>query len=66
VAADDLTWIKARRSIGANACVELAVDGDWVALRNTRDPAVVLRFTPAEMRAFLDAAAHGEFDHLVD
>jgi hypothetical protein len=46
--------------------VELASDGAWIALRNTRNPDVVLRFTPAEIRAFLRAAADGEFDHLVE
>jgi hypothetical protein len=50
----------------ANACVELAADGEWIALRNIRDPGVVLRFIPAEMRAFLAGAADGEFDQLVD
>ena len=66
MAADELTWVKARRSMGTGACVELAIDGDRVALRNTRYPDVVLRFTRDEMRAFLDGAAHHEFDHLVE
>jgi hypothetical protein len=66
VAADGLVWVKARASVAANACVELASDGEWIALRNTRDPDVVLQFTPVEIRAFLRAAADGEFDHLVE
>jgi Domain of unknown function (DUF397) len=66
VAADELTWIKAPQSVAANACVELAVDGEFIALRNSRDPSVVLRFTPAEMCAFLAGAADGRFDHLVE
>jgi hypothetical protein len=64
--AGELRWTKALRSVGTNACVELAADDDRVALRNSRDPDVVLRFTRDEMRAFLDGAAHHEFDHLVD
>lgn len=63
---DDLTWIKARRSVGTNACVELAVAGDLVALRNSRNPRVVLLFTKAEIQAFLGGAVDGDFDHLVE
>jgi hypothetical protein len=66
VAGEELTWVKARRSVATNACVELASDGEWIALRNTRDPDVVLRFTRAEIRAFLRAAEDGEFDQLVE
>lgn len=64
--ADGLVWVKARRSVATNACVEVAAAGDLVALRNSRDPAVVLLFTRAELRAFLGGAVDGDFDHLVD
>ena len=64
--AGELRWIKARRSVAANACVELAVDGDLIALRDSKDPDVVLRLTRSEMSAFLDGAKQGEFDHLVE
>lgn len=60
-----LKWIKASRSVSANACIELALDGDAIALRNSRDPDVVLRYTHAELAAFLDGAKRGEFDHLL-
>lgn len=66
VAADELIWVKARRSLAANACVELAADGDRIALRSSRNPDVVLRFTRDEVRAFLDGAAHHEFDGLIE
>ena len=66
VAADELVWTKARRSIGSGACVELAADGCWIAVRNSRDPRTILRFTHAEISAFLDGAKDGEFDHLVE
>jgi Domain of unknown function (DUF397) len=65
VAADESTWIKAPQSVAANACVELAVDGEFILLRNSRDPGVVLRFTRAEIRAFLAGAAERTFDYLV-
>ena len=60
-----LQWIKASRSISASACFELALDGDEIALRNSRDPGVVLRYTRQELAAFLDGAKRGEFDHLL-
>jgi hypothetical protein len=66
VTADELTWIKARQSVAANACVELAADGELIALRNSRDAGVVLRFTRSEIRAFVAGAADGDFDHLVE
>ena len=52
--------------MGTGACVELATNGELVALRNSREPGVVLRFTHAEMSAFLDGVKQGEFDHLLE
>jgi len=60
-----LQWVKASRSISNGACVELALDGDSIAMRNSRDPNVVLRYTHDELAAFLDGAKRGEFDHLL-
>lgn len=60
-----LQWIKASRSYGGGACFELARDGELIALRNSRDPNVVLRYTFDELAAFLDGAKRGEFDHLL-
>jgi len=60
-----LHWIKARRSMANGACVEMARDGDLIALRNSRDPNVVLHYTRDELAAFLDGAKRGEFDHLL-
>ena len=48
------------------ACIELAPDGDLIALRNSRTPEIVHHYTPAELAAFLDGAKRGEFDHLID
>ncbi len=61
-----LQWIKASRSCGTGACFELALDGDLIALRNSRNPGVVLHYTSEELAAFLDGAKRGEFDHLLD
>ena len=58
-------WIKAQKSIGTGACVELAIDGELIALRNSRHPEVEIRYTRAELDAFLDGAKRGEFDHLL-
>ena len=61
----DLDWIKAQRSYGSGACVELARDGDLVALRNSREPGVEMRVAGEVLAAFLDGAKRGEFDHLL-
>jgi uncharacterized protein DUF397 len=61
-----LQWVKASRSISNGACVELAHDGDLIALRNSRDPGRVLHYTLDELAAFLDGAKRGEFDHLLE
>ncbi|MEV7383876.1 DUF397 domain-containing protein [Streptomyces lydicus] len=61
-----VTWLKARASVGAGECVEVASlpDGD-VAVRNSRHPeGPALIFTRAEMRAFLEGAKGSEFDEL--
>jgi hypothetical protein len=55
VPADEITgvtWLKARASVGAGECIEVA------KLR----PALI--FTEAEVRAFLDGVKGSEFDHL--
>jgi hypothetical protein len=60
-------WIKAGKSAGALACVELRRDGELVALRNSRHPEATLPgFTQQEFEAFLDGAKKGEFDHLLE
>jgi hypothetical protein len=60
-----LLWIKAFSSYGSGACVELARDGDMIALRDSKNPDVHLRFWPREIEAFIGGARRGEFDHLV-
>jgi Domain of unknown function (DUF397) len=61
----DDRWVKASFSTGLNACVELSSCGGMIALRDSKDPGVLLHFTQLEMYAFIDGAKRGEFDHLV-
>jgi hypothetical protein len=61
-----LQWLKASLSSGLAACVELAANGEWIALRNSRDTSTVLQFTPTEISVFIMGAKLGEFDHLIE
>lgn len=61
----DTPWIKATRSATSGNCVELRRRAGAVEVRDSKDPdGPVLRFTPAELAAFLDGARKAEFDHL--
>lgn len=60
-----LSWIKASKSYGGNACVELAPCGEAILLRHSKSPNVLLSYSWAEIDAFIDGAKRGEFDHLV-
>jgi Domain of unknown function (DUF397) len=58
----DTEWRKSRRS-GANGCVEVALKGGQVAVRDSKNrQGPVLTFTPAEWTAFIQGARDGEFD----
>ena len=46
-----LKWIKASKSMGGNACVELAASGDAILLRDSKNPNVLLSYTRAEIDA---------------
>lgn len=61
----DLEWIKASYSSNLDACIELAPHADMIALRDSKQPDVLLHFTRVEIFAFIDGAKRGEFDHLV-
>jgi hypothetical protein len=60
-----MTWIKSSRSATLNACVELASEGNDILLRDSKNPAVCLRYSRLEIDAFLFGAKRGEFDHLL-
>jgi hypothetical protein len=60
-----LKWIKASKSYGSGACVELAPFGRKILLRDSKNPNVLLSYFPAEIDAFIDGAKRGEFDHLI-
>ncbi len=62
----DLTnarWFKSSRSSGNGQCVEVAVQPDGVAVRDTKNrEAGHLEFTLDEWNAFISGAKDGEFD----
>jgi len=62
-----IRWRKSRRSNSQGACVELAGLADGaVAIRNSRFPqGPALLSTRAEMRALIEGAKRGDFDHLL-
>lgn len=60
-----LAWRKAQASTNNGSCVEIAIAGRNIALRDSKDPGgPVLVYTSAEWNAFLDGARKGEFDDL--
>lgn len=62
---DALAWRKSVRSGRQGNCVEFAVAGDGVAVRNSRDPhGTVLALPAADLASFLTAVKNGELDDL--
>ena len=49
-----------------SACVEVRREGAFIAIRNSRVPADIVRYTLEEWAAFTDGLQDGEFDHLRD
>ncbi|MFE2496863.1 DUF397 domain-containing protein [Streptomyces scopuliridis] len=62
----DIQWRKSSKSSGAegNNCLELAEHDGEILMRESDNPDVIIRTTPAKLRAFLDGAKQGEFDNL--
>jgi Domain of unknown function (DUF397) len=60
-------WQKATASGSNDSCFELRRNGARIELRDTkhRDGQILDDFTPAELAAFIDGAARGEFNHLL-
>jgi hypothetical protein len=61
-----LSWVKASMSANLGACVELAVCGDMIAMRDSKDPGPMLYFSPLEIMALVDGAKKGEFDYMFE
>ena len=62
-----INWRKSRRSNSQGACVELGglADGG-IAVRNSRHPEdPALLYTRPEIRALIEGAKEGDFDHLL-
>ncbi|GAA2400113.1 hypothetical protein GCM10010420_28460 [Streptomyces glaucosporus] len=58
-------WVKSSFSeAGGNNCVEVAADGDGIAMRESTDPTRTLTADRAAFRALLRTARAGELDHL--
>jgi hypothetical protein len=58
----ELHWRKSSFSADTGACIEIAEVGDFILLRESDDPGVVVRTSRRKLRAFLDGAKAGEFD----
>jgi hypothetical protein len=60
--AEHLRWRRAKRC-GSNTCVEVATDGEYFLIRDSKSPETApLRFTGAEWAVFLAGARAGDFD----
>lgn len=63
---DDLTsarWFKSSYSDGQNNCVEVALVGQVVAMRDSKDPGgPALTFAPGEFSAFVRGVRDGEIN----
>jgi len=53
------------RACATGECVEFATLADGVAVRNSRQPELVLTFTRAEWREFLNGARAGDYDDVL-
>ncbi|MBZ4320093.1 DUF397 domain-containing protein [Streptomyces huiliensis] len=60
-----IAWRKSSQSTDAEGnCLEVARLGEDILIRESDDPEVVIRTSPAKLRAFLAGVAQGEFDDL--
>ncbi|MFE9003542.1 DUF397 domain-containing protein [Streptomyces sp. NPDC007875] len=57
-------WRKSSYSGDASNCINVAADGNVIAVRESDEPAVVLATTPAVLRAFIRGAKDGAFDRI--
>jgi hypothetical protein len=63
----DARWVKSSLSYANGDCVEVASLPDGrIGVRDSKDTAgPVLRFTPAEWRAFIGGVQNGEFENIL-
>jgi hypothetical protein len=61
----DIQWRKSSYSEQAGNCLELAMIGDQVLVRESDEPDAIIRTTRAKLAAFLAGAKAGEFDDLL-
>jgi hypothetical protein len=61
----EIQWRKSSYSEQSGNCLELAVVGGQILVRESDEPGVVVSTTPAKLAAFLAGAKAGEFDDLV-
>lgn len=58
---DRVRWVRPSACSGGN-CVEVATAGEAVLMRDTKNPAEVLRFGMWQWRDFMAAVKAGDFD----
>ncbi|MBB0231866.1 DUF397 domain-containing protein [Streptomyces calidiresistens] len=61
-----LDWVRAEVEDGSDEhCFEVALDGGWVHIRQTDDPAAIVTTTRSKWDAFVLGVRNNEFDHFV-
>ncbi|MEU4897651.1 DUF397 domain-containing protein [Streptomyces sp. NPDC044780] len=61
----DLTWYKSSFSADVHQnCVELATAPDGIRIRESDEPATVIRTSPATLRSFIRAVKAASLDHI--
>jgi hypothetical protein len=58
----EIQWRKSSFSDGNGNCLEISSRDGVILLRESDDPELIIRTTPAKLRAFLEGAKAGEFD----
>jgi Domain of unknown function (DUF397) len=62
----NVAWQKSSYSGGAGNCVEMAVVGEHILMRDSKNPDQVPHvFTRAEIAAYFAGVRDGEFDHVL-
>jgi Domain of unknown function (DUF397) len=59
-------WLKASRSVGSGACVELVRMGNRVAIRDSKNPELFFLFERSVVESFFKRVRHSQYDYLID